>query len=76
MFVVKKYKFKDENVNKVENNGLPIFLDKVNLKGKWTYSKLDKIEGYDFGIEKGHKIMVDHMTQLYHILNKKGIKIK
>ena len=75
MFVVKKYKFTNENFDQIENTGLPIFLDKVNLKGKWTYSKLDKIKGYDIGIKEGHKLMVEHMTQLYKILNKNGIKM-
>ena len=75
MFVIKKYKFKKENNNKVEDNKLPVFTEKVDLKAKWTYSKTNKLEGYDIGIEEGHKLMTDHMAQLYEILNKNNIKM-
>ena len=73
MFVIKKYKFKKENNNKVEDNKLPVFTEKVDLKAKWTYSKTNKLEGYDIGINEGHKLMISHMTQLHEILSKKNI---
>ena len=74
MFVLKKYKFTKEEKQLV-NNENPIFTDKVNLKAKWTYSKTDKIEGYDLGIREGNQIMVKHMEKLYEILSKNNIKL-
>ena len=74
MFVLKKYKFTKEEKQLV-NNENPTFTDKVNLKAKWTYSKTDKIEGYDLGIKKGNQIMVNHMEKLYEILSKNNIKL-
>ena len=74
MFVLKKYKFTKEEKQLV-NNENPIFTDKVNLKAKWTYSKTDKIEGYDLGVKKGNQIMVNHMEKLYEILSKNNIKL-
>ncbi len=32
------------------------------------------IEGYDIGIDEGHKIMVNHMIDLHKILRKKKYK--
>ena len=74
MFVLKKYKFTKEE-KQLDNNENPIFTDKVNLKAKWTYSKTDKIEGYDLGVKKGNQIMVNHMEKLYEILSKNNIKL-
>ena len=74
MFVLKKYKFTKEE-KQLDNNENPIFTDKVNLKAKWTYSKTDKIEGYDLGIRDGNQIMVNHMEKLYEILSKNNIKL-
>ena len=74
MFVLKKYKFTKEE-KQLDNNENPIFTDKVNLKAKWTYSKTDKIEGYDLGIREGNQIMVKHMEKLYEILSKNNIKL-
>ena len=74
MFVLKKYKFTKEE-KQLDNNENPIFTDKVNIKAKWTYSKTDKIEGYDLGVREGNQIMVNHMEKLYEILSKNNIKL-
>ena len=47
MFVIKKYKFTEEKKINTDSNELPSFTNKVNLKAKWTYSKTDKITGYE-----------------------------
>ncbi len=75
MFVIKKYKFTEEKKINTESNELPSFTNKVNLKAKWTYSKTDKITGYDIGIKEGHNIMINQMIKLHDILNKKNIKM-
>ena len=75
MFVIKKYKFKKSDLSRINENNLPNFTEKVNLKANWTYSKNDKIDGYDLGINEGHKIMVDQMIKLYQILNINNAKM-
>ena len=75
MFVLKKYKFKKEKPIELNESLKPVFTDKVNLKAKWTYSKTDKIDGYDLGVKEGNQIMVKHMEELYKILLKKNIKL-
>ena len=52
MFIIKKYKFKKENNDKIKDSKLPVFTKKVNLKAKWTYSKTDELEGYDINVMK------------------------
>ena len=52
MFVLKKYKFKNEEDKELSVNENPVFTDKVNLKAKWTYSKEDTIEKYDLGYKR------------------------
>ena len=75
MFVLKKYKFRSEQREKLNINESPIFTDKVNLKAKWTYSNENKIVGYDLGIREGNQIMVDQMEKLYEILSQQSIKL-
>ena len=75
MFVIKKYKIKKNIYKESNNKEFPSFTDKVNLKAKWTYSRTNMIKGYDIGINEGHNLMVDHMIDLYKILNKKNIKM-
>ena len=75
MFVIKKFEFSKNNEKKFQINDQPTFTDKVNLKAKWTYSKTDLIEGYDIGINEGHKIMINQMIKLHQILEDKNIKM-
>ncbi len=75
MFVIKKYEISKNSEKKIEQYSPPTFTDKVNLKAKWTYSKTDLIDGYDIGINEGHKIMVSQMTKLHQILTDNGIKM-
>ena len=42
---------------------MPIFNEKTNLKAKWTYSKTDKVEGYEIGISEGNKNMTEQMIK-------------
>jgi len=74
-FVIKKYKIKKDKVSKHITNDLPTFNEKVDLKAKWTYSNSNLIQGYDIGINEGHKIMTDQMIILYEILRQNNIKM-
>ena len=75
MFVIKKYEISKDGKRSIQKTKTPKFTDKVNLKAKWTYSKTNLINGYDIGINEGHKIMINQMTKLHQILINKNIKM-
>lgn len=78
MFVIKNL---DLNANKsfdrieVKTNSLPTFLDKPNLKAKWTYAQSDQIEGFDGSILEAQKKMIKTVEEIYKLLNKNDIKL-
>ena len=75
MYVIRKYKIKKDELIEIQNDEVPNFNEKTNLKAKWTYSKKDIVEGYEIGISDGNKIMTDQMTRLYEILKKNNIEM-
>jgi hypothetical protein len=58
-----------------EENTFPIFLDKVEMKAKWTYNKEEKIKDYDLTQSEGAAEMKATMEKLYIILKKNKIKM-
>ena len=75
LYVIRKYKIKNDELMVTQNNIMPTFNQKTNLKAKWTYSKTDNLEGYTIGISKGNKIMTDQMIKLHEILQKNNIDL-
>jgi len=73
MYVLRKYKIKENKLIQIPKDTMPIFNEKTNLKAKWTYSKTDKLEGYEIGISEGNKNMTEQMIKLYDILKKNNI---
>jgi len=53
-----------------------VYTQSLDIKTKWTYStKNDMVEGYNGKISDHQKNLINTMTNLYEILNKKDIKM-
>jgi len=60
-------KMKDKNV-------LEIY-ERINLRSAWTYSKVDKIDKYDCGINKGIEEQLILMDEIFNYLDEQKIKM-
>jgi len=73
------YMFVIKNLNKVGYSAKnldetkPTFHKNVKLKAKWTYSSDNYINGYWTSIEKAQEEMLETMTKLHELLDKKNI---
>jgi len=72
-FVLKKINLKEEKIKQINKNQSPKFLPRAQMKAIWTFSKNDQLKNYTMSIADGHKQMFEVMTQLYNLLNEKGI---
>ena len=59
--------FRDEDLTQ-------IYTKKLNLRSAWTYTKENKIKGYDYPIDRGIKEQLVTMDLLYNYLAERKIK--
>lgn len=60
----------------IGDNDLKIVYDKkINLRSAWTYSKENKIKGYDYGIDQGIEEQLRTMDMIYDYLADRKIKL-
>ena len=73
------YMFVIKNLNKVGyspnnlNNNEPIFHKDALLKSKWTYSTNELIDGYWSTVDSAQKEMIETMSKLHQLLDKRGV---
>ena len=64
------------NPKQIEDEDLKIVYDKkMNLRSVWTYSKENKIKGYDYGIDQGIEEQLRTMDMIYDYLADRKIKL-
>ena len=79
-FVIRKLNLNNNKANsKIELDPISenfAYTQSFNVKAKWTYStKNDMVDGYNGKISDNQKNLINTMTNLYEILNKKNIKM-
>ena len=52
-----------------------LYTKKLNLRAVWTYSKENKIKGYDYGIDQGMEEQLRTMDMIYDYLADRKIKL-
>jgi len=61
--------------SKISDKNVFEIYERINLRSAWTYSKVDKIEGYDYGINRGIEEQLILMDEIFHYLDKQKIKM-
>jgi hypothetical protein len=57
------------------NNPLPIFNQKAEYKGEWTYYNKKNHAKYNIGITEGQNRMIETMSKTYELLKENNIKM-
>jgi hypothetical protein len=74
MYVLKKNRQVKKNVTPT-NNKIPIFNQKAEYKGQWTYYRKGSHVEYNISIIEGQNKMIETMNKTYELLKKNNIKM-
>jgi len=61
--------------SKIPDKNIFEIYEKMNLRSVWTYSKIDKIKGYDYGIKRKIGEQLKLMDEIFHYLDERKIKM-
>ncbi len=61
--------------SKISDKNVFEIYEKMNLRSAWTYSKTNKIKGYDYGIDRGIEEQLRLMDEIFQYLDERKIKM-
>ncbi len=62
------------NLSTIIDKNIAETYSKINLRAAWTYTKENKIKGYDYGIDRGIEEQLETMNNIFYYLDKLKIK--